>query len=67
MGNGYVLSPTKDKSSCNNAIVIAIVFVFLTVLSVVPLLFVHENKALRTVGNRMFFLIMEVNCPPLAS
>lgn len=37
----------------------AIVFVFLTVLSVVPLLFVHENKALRTVGNRMFFLIME--------
>lgn len=40
----------------------AIIFVFLTVLSVVPLLFVHESKALRTVGNRMFFLIMEVNC-----
>ncbi|KAL0253994.1 hypothetical protein I308_101373 [Cryptococcus tetragattii IND107] len=38
---------------------IAIIFVFLTVLSVVPLLFVHESRALRTVGNRMFFLIME--------
>lgn len=38
---------------------VAIIFVFLTVLSVVPLLFVHESKALRTVGNRMFFLIME--------
>ncbi|KIS00698.1 hypothetical protein L804_02119 [Cryptococcus deuterogattii 2001/935-1] len=38
---------------------IAIIFVFLTVLSVLPLLFVHESRALPTVGNRMFFLIME--------
>lgn len=42
----------------------AIVFVFLTVLSVVPLLFVHENKALRTVGNRMFFLIIALAQQP---
>ncbi|WVQ71694.1 hypothetical protein IAR50_001235 [Cryptococcus sp. DSM 104548] len=37
---------------------IAIIFTFLTWLAVIPLLFVHDNKALRTVGNRIFFVIM---------
>ncbi|WVR05253.1 hypothetical protein IAU60_002265 [Kwoniella sp. DSM 27419] len=35
---------------------IAVIFTFFTVLSVLPLLFVHESRALRTVGNRMFFV-----------
>ncbi len=30
---------------------------FFTLLSILPLLFVHESKALRYVGNRNFFLI----------
>ncbi|OCF35445.1 hypothetical protein I317_04961 [Kwoniella heveanensis CBS 569] len=35
---------------------ISIIFTFFTVLAILPLLFVHESKALRTVGNRIFFV-----------
>ncbi|WRT67134.1 uncharacterized protein IL334_004100 [Kwoniella shivajii] len=35
---------------------ISIIFVFFTVIAILPLLFVHESKALRTVGNRVFFI-----------
>ncbi|KAK8869816.1 hypothetical protein IAR55_000384 [Kwoniella newhampshirensis] len=36
---------------------IAFIFLFLTTLSILPLLFVHESRALRTVGNRTFFIV----------
>lgn len=32
-----------------------IIFVFFTLLAILPLLFVHESRALRFVGNYMFF------------
>ncbi|WWC90029.1 uncharacterized protein L201_004959 [Kwoniella dendrophila CBS 6074] len=35
---------------------ISVIFIFFTVLAILPLLFVHESKALRTVGNRVFFV-----------
>ncbi|KAK4686571.1 hypothetical protein P7C73_g3554, partial [Tremellales sp. Uapishka_1] len=35
---------------------IAIIFVFFTLIAILPLLFVHESRALRFVGNRIFFL-----------
>ncbi|WVQ78269.1 hypothetical protein IAT38_000354 [Cryptococcus sp. DSM 104549] len=38
---------------------VSIIFVFFTVLAILPLLFVHENRALRTVGNRTFFIIVQ--------
>ena len=33
----------------------AVFFVFFTLLAILPLLFVHESRALRFVGNQMFF------------
>ena len=39
----------------------AIVFSFFTVLAILPLLFVHESRALRYVGNRVFFLFASVS------
>lgn len=39
----------------------AVIFAFFTVLSILPLLFVHESRALRFVGNRMFFVYAAVS------
>jgi hypothetical protein len=38
----------------------AIIFVFFTLLATLPLLFVHESKALRYVGNKMWFSFSSV-------
>ncbi|KAL7423963.1 hypothetical protein Q5752_001548 [Cryptotrichosporon argae] len=34
----------------------AVIFTFFTLLAILPLLFVHESRALRWIGNRQFFL-----------
>ncbi|EIW69681.1 hypothetical protein M231_06289 [Tremella mesenterica] len=39
---------------------IAVIFLFFAFLSILPLLFVHESRALRFVGNRTFFLAFEM-------
>ncbi|ORY33795.1 hypothetical protein BCR39DRAFT_579448 [Naematelia encephala] len=35
---------------------ISVIFTFFTLLAIIPLLFVHESRALRYVGNRTFFI-----------
>ena len=42
---------------------IAVIFTFFTVLAILPLLFVHESRALRYVGNRTFFVFAAVSQP----
>jgi len=49
------------KSECNGTLILAVVFAFFTLLSVLPLLFVHESSALRYVGNRSFFIYSAVS------
>ncbi|WVN86795.1 uncharacterized protein L203_101967 [Cryptococcus depauperatus CBS 7841] len=57
---GYEYGTQVNKALTGGMVLwpIALVFVFLTLLAIVPLLWVHESRALRTVGNRTFFVIM---------
>lgn len=55
-----IISSTKPKK-----LKAAIIFIFFTVLSILPLLFVHESRALRFVGNRMFFVYSAVSTMPM--
>ena len=47
----------------------AVIFIFFTLMATLPLLFVHESRALRYVGNRAFFVYaaVSVTCDLLLS
>ncbi|WWD01384.1 hypothetical protein V866_008327 [Kwoniella sp. B9012] len=54
----YEYEPYVNKALTGGMMLwaISVIFVFFTVLAILPLLFIHESKALRTVGNRVFFV-----------
>jgi len=55
---GYEYGTQVNKSLTGAMLLwaISVIFTFFTLLSVLPLLFVHESRALRFVGNRVFFM-----------
>ena len=57
---GMVLWAISKFFSLAPSLTAAIVFIFFTLLAILPLLFVHESKALRYVGNKMWFSFASV-------
>ncbi|WWD15910.1 hypothetical protein CI109_100334 [Kwoniella shandongensis] len=57
---GYEYGTQVNKALTGGMMLWAVAFIFLffTTLSILPLLFVHESRALRTIGNRTFFIVM---------
>ncbi|CAD6585541.1 MAG: hypothetical protein TREMPRED_004171 [Tremellales sp. Tagirdzhanova-0007] len=54
---GYEYGTQVNRSLTGGMVIwaISIIFSFFTVLAILPLLFVHESRALRFIGNRTFF------------